>query len=110
MRFERTDSFRADHRRLTDDEKQLVRAAIVEFAAACDRFISDATPFPAHLRVKPVKGARGVFEMTWSFASPDGRATWEWIELEIEGPAGSRTIVPAVRWRRLGGHEVFRSP
>jgi hypothetical protein len=38
VRFERTDSFRADYRRLSAAEKLLVRAAIAEFASACDEF------------------------------------------------------------------------
>ena len=39
--------------------------------------------------------------MTWSFAGPDGRATFEWVV---------RGAVARVRWRRIGGHEVFREP
>jgi len=39
--------------------------------------------------------------MTWSKSRPDGRATWEWIEID-----GER----AVRWRRVGGHDVFADP
>ena len=39
--------------------------------------------------------------MTWSFASPDGRATFEFIIVEDE---------LRVRWRRVGDHEVFKNP
>jgi hypothetical protein len=39
--------------------------------------------------------------MTWSFSGPDGRATFEWTEIEAE---------PAIRWRRVGGHEIFDAP
>jgi hypothetical protein len=39
--------------------------------------------------------------MTWSWSEPDGRATWEWVEI-----SGER----AVRWRRVGAHEIFKSP
>jgi len=45
-----------------------------------------------------VERAPGIFEMTWSFSGPDGRATFEWVE--IDGQL-------AVRWRRIGGHEIF---
>jgi hypothetical protein len=51
--------------------------------------------------VKDVEGAPGVFEMTWSFAGPDGRATFEWTT--IEGALG-------LRWRRIGGHRILREP
>jgi hypothetical protein len=37
--------------------------------------------------------------MTWSWRDPDGRATWEWMTIEGD---------PAVRWRRVGTHEIFR--
>jgi hypothetical protein len=48
-----------------------------------------------------VEGAPGIFEMTWSVARPDGRATFEWTV--IEGVLG-------LRWRRIGGHRIFREP
>ena len=51
--------------------------------------------------MKPVEGAPGIFEMTWSFKGPDGRATFEWIQ--IDGTFG-------VRWRRIGDHSIFRRP
>jgi hypothetical protein len=38
----------------------------------------DPSSWPANLRVKQVVNAPGVFEMTWSFSGPNGRATWEW--------------------------------
>ena len=110
MRFERTDSFRADYRRLSAAEKLLVRAAIAEFASACDEFQQHGTAFPARLRVKAMRGAPGIFEMTWSFAGPDGRATWEWTEVEVVDDSGAVVRVPAVRWRRIGSHAIFRTP
>jgi hypothetical protein len=36
--------------------------------------------------------------MTWSFAGPDGRATFEWVVRDGEA---------RIRWRRIGGHAVF---
>jgi hypothetical protein len=56
--------------------------------------------FRAGLRVKAVHGAQGVFEMTWA---PDGRTTFEYGEEQIRGK-------PHVIWRRVGSHDVFRSP
>lgn len=57
--------------------------------------------WPASLRVKAVRGAPAVWEMTWSFSGPDGRATFDLIEVDGE---------PAIRWRRVGGHEIFERP
>jgi len=53
------------------------------------------------VEVKRVGGAPGVWEMTWSFSGPDGRATFDWIQ--IDGQLG-------LRWRRIGGQVIFRTP
>ena len=46
------------------------------------------------------------YEMTWNFSGPDGRATWEWVTvIDTDGRHW-----PAVRWRRLGAHRIFREP
>ena len=100
MRYLWTLAFEADLRRLPKrDQTRFRKVAIEEFSPACDAFRADPSlPFPARLRVKPVVGARGLFEMTWSFSGPDGRATFEWIDLDGE---------PAIRWRRIGGHRIL---
>jgi len=110
VRFVRSDSFKADYRRLSEEDKELVRSAVMEFSAACDRYVSDQTPFPSGLRVKAVKGAPGVFEMTWSFAGSDGRVTWDWADVQVMDDSGETSTVPAVRWRRIGDHRIFGKP
>ncbi|MQA74689.1 MAG: hypothetical protein GEU88_10180 [Solirubrobacterales bacterium] len=73
-----------------------------EFAPALERRAEDpGRAWPSRLRVKGVRGAPGVWEMTWSFADPDGRATWEWIKIDSE---------TAIRWRRIGTHAIFAEP
>ncbi|MDQ1414034.1 MAG: hypothetical protein QOE07_2622 [Acidimicrobiaceae bacterium] len=108
MRFERTEPFKADYQRLTEDEREKFRAAARSFNTACDQFVEtkDPSSWPRNLRVKSVVNAPGIFEMTWSFSGPDGRATWEWTTV-ID--ADERQW-PAVRWRRLGTHLIFREP
>lgn len=111
MRHLRTERFKNDYARLTADEKSIFRSAALAFSEACDAFrASPSTPFPASLRVKAIRGAKGVFEMTWSFSGPDGRATWEWVTVEVVADDGTVAVHPAVQWRRIGGHEVFRRP
>lgn len=103
MKFETTPAFDGDYRRLKR-EHQAAFGAIVreEFIPACDRLAADpGAAWPASLRVKPVRGARGILEMTWSFASPDGRATFELITVDGE---------LRCRWRRNGDHDVFKNP
>lgn len=104
MRYERTASFKADYRRL-DEER--FRDAVRAFNRACDEAVEsgDRPSWPASLRVKPVQGAPGVWELSWSFSGPDGRATWEWTTVEVGGQRH-----PAVRWRRIGGHRIFNDP
>jgi hypothetical protein len=105
MRFERTDAFKADYRHLTIEEQFMFRTAALEFSAACDRHVIDRGAFPKKFRVRDVEGARGVLEMTWSFAGPDGRATWEWTTTVVDD-----VTYPAVRWRRVGSHRIFSNP
>jgi len=101
-KYEVLESFRADHRRLSPTEKALFWKALPDFIAACDRYALDpSTGWPRSLRVKDVEGARGILEMTWNFAGPDGRATFEWVTIDGERGVG---------WRRLGGHAIFRDP
>jgi hypothetical protein len=102
VKFQVLDTFRADYRRLSANEQRLFRRVLPTFVDACDRFAADpSTAWPSSLRVRSVEGAAGIWEMTWSFAGPDGRATFEWIQ--IEGAL-------AVRWRRIGEHEIFGRP
>ena len=83
------------------------RTFIRVFSEAADLRMDDPSlSWPAKLRVRGIHGARGVYEMTWSFSGPDGRATWEWVSLTDE--AGERQV--AVRWRRIGDHAIFARP
>jgi hypothetical protein len=74
-----------------------------EFLIAVEQFVEDvrsATGFRNGLRVKGVKGAAGIFEMTWA---DDGRATFEYGEPVIAGE-------PHIIWRRVGTHTIFHRP
>lgn len=113
MRFETTDKFRNDVKRLRrkPEHWEMFQEAIRAFSKACDAYVErDEKSWPSDLRVKPLKGAPGIWEMTWNFASPDGRATFEWITIDATDKKGRTTQVPAVRWRRCGTHAIFRSP
>ena len=102
MKYQRTESFIGDYRRLSDAEKSAFRNALRTFVAAANATVAEpGTPWPAALRVRSVSGAKGIWETTWSFAGPDGRVTFEWVRIDGE---------PGVRWRRVGGHEIFKAP
>jgi len=103
MKYETTPTFDADFRRLKPQHRTAFREVLrTKFIAACDALATDpAAVWPKSLRVKAVQGAPGVLEMTWSFARPDGRATFELVTVDEE---------LRCRWRRVGGHEVFQVP
>lgn len=102
MKYVVLGAFKADYLRLSDAQRALFKLALPTFVAACDRFAANpATPWPGSLRVKAIVGAPGISEMTWSFSGPDGRATFEWVQLDGAS---------AIRWRRIGTHRIFRAP
>ena len=103
MKFQVARSFEGDWRRLSEAERDRFRRVVREdFHPACERRrVDPAAPWPRRLRVRSVEGAPGIWEMTWSFSGPDGRATFESIEFDGE---------PAIRWRRIGGHAIFGEP
>lgn len=103
MKYETTPAFDADFRRLKAEHRAAFREVLkTKFIPACDALAADpAAVWPKSLRVKSVQGAAGVLEMTWSYASPDGRATFELVTVDDE---------VRCRWRRVGGHDVFKDP
>ena len=99
MKYETTSAFDRDFKHLAKHHRDKFKELVPEFNAAAERAAEgEDKPWPKSMRVKPVQGTKGVWEMTWSMNDPDGRATWEWIE--IEGQA-------AIRWRRVGDHDVL---
>ena len=102
MKYVVLDSFKADYKRLSPGERAQFKKALPDFVAACDRYaLEPSVAWPASLRVKDVERAPGIWEMTWSFSGPDGRATFEWVQFDDQ---------LAVRWRRIGGHEILKNP
>lgn len=88
--------FRRDFARLSPSRQAAFLAAISQFV---DDLRSGAG-FRKGLRVKGIKGAAGVYEMTWA---PDGRATFEHGDEVVDGE-------PHIVWRRVGTHDVFARP
>ena len=99
MKFQTTRAFDRDFKRLPPKHQQKFRELITSFNAAAERAAAgEDDPWPKGMRIKPIKSARGVWELTWSMSDPDGRATWEWASADGE---------PAIRWRRIGDHRVL---
>ena len=88
--------FGKDFDGLTHEQRALFLLAVAQFVEDLER----RHGFCRGLRVKSVKGASGIFELTWA---NDGRATFEYGE----------PIVPNefhVVWRCVGTHAVFDTP
>jgi hypothetical protein len=85
------------------DFARLTHAQQAAFLVAVEQFVEDLRTggqFRNGLRVKGIKGAAGVFEMTWA---DDGRATFQYGQSLREGE-------PHVIWRRVGTHDIFMRP
>jgi hypothetical protein len=103
VKFESTRRFDNDFKALSKEHQTSFRDLMPDFNDACDAYAIAQGGFvwPMRLRVNKLTSAKGIWEMTWSFASPDGRATFEFVNTS----EGVR-----LRWRRIGNHDVFREP
>lgn len=104
MKYETAQSFKADYRKLNQAERALFKDAIKKINASHAKQRAQGAAgrpqWPKDLRIKPVTDAPGIFEMTWSFAGPDGRATFEYFD------AGGDDV--GIRWRRIGDHRILK--
>ena len=107
MRFLLLESFRRDLKRLKPEHEAAFRAVVLTtFEPACNAWVAATEAgqpytWPASPRVSRLVGTARIRELTWNFASPDGRATFEF----AHDDDGWLCV-----WRRVGGHEVFSSP
>lgn len=98
--FETTARFDKDHALLDPFDKERFKRVVLEEFVPDLALVAEGGRFRAGLRVKGVRGASPILEMTWA---PDGRATFIFgEELKIGEPH--------VIWRRVGTHDVFRNP
>jgi hypothetical protein len=91
--YERALRFIRDYQNLSIDQKPAFREAVKKFIEDLEA----GQGFREGLRVKGVKGAPGVYEMTWA---DDGRATFSYGDSIHEGQ-------PHIVWRRVGTHDVL---
>ncbi|MFF3558304.1 hypothetical protein ACFYXL_33375 [Streptomyces tsukubensis] len=98
--YETLPRFTTDLHHLTSEQRQRFRQAVTTFVDD----LRTGGPFRPGLRVKRVRSAPGVYELSWSMgAGPAGRATW----------AYGTPIVPGeqhIIWRRIGGHAILTGP
>lgn len=107
MKFEATASFQRDVKKLKSERKATFKQVVREkFGPACDAWAQATAKrkhfvWPKNLRVDEITGAPGIMELTWSFASPDGRATFNLLKRDNEW---------ICIWRRIGDHDVSKTP
>ena len=91
--FERLRQFDRDFAALSDDQRRAFRAAVLKFVEDLAR----GQGFRKGLRVKGIRGAAGVFELTWA---ADGRATFSYGDSRRGGE-------PHIVWHRVGTHDIL---
>ncbi|MFD4577647.1 hypothetical protein ACFWNK_35275 [Streptomyces sp. NPDC058417] len=98
--YEALPRFITDHHRLTPEQQRAFRQAVTAFIDD----LRAGRPFRASLRIKGVRRAPGIYELTWSMGTgPAGRATWEY---GPEHRPGEQHII----WRRIGTHSILTGP
>lgn len=103
MKYRTAAAFDRDFARLPVQHQQMFRTAVRDHllpAIDAGSFTGDP-PWPTRLRIHQLHGT-DVYSLTWSFASPDGRATFHL----TTDDAGDRVLV----WRRTGTHRIYDRP
>lgn len=103
MKYRMLDSFRRDFARLPLLHRQLFLTTLREHFLPAIRAgsVTGIPPWPTRLRVHRLSKS-DVYTITWSFSSPDGRATFH-LDKNQDGE-------PLVVWRRIGDHGIYRTP
>jgi len=104
MRYLRLPTFMNDWQRLPAHERELVKGWLTDvFLPAVAGYEADPAGFvwPAGLRFERLQQTDGICAVTWSFAGPDGRATFEFRVID-----GESYLV----WRRIGHHGIYKRP
>ncbi|MEU2565169.1 hypothetical protein ABZ626_38480 [Streptomyces longispororuber] len=88
--------------RFTTDLERLTPEQHHRFRQTVAAFVEDLRTgrLRAGLRVKGVRSAPGVFELTWD---GNGRATWQYGPEIVQG-------VQHIIWRRIGTHDILTRP
>ena len=94
MQYRRSRSFRKDYESLPEDIKEVVREKFKLFQE------HPTPPYHPSLRIKPMKGWRGLFE---------GHVSLGYVftfHSDVDPTSGERIIV----FRRIGRHDIYKNP
>jgi len=104
VRYTRLPAFLADWQALMPDERRLIKQWLTDdLLPAFAAYEADPKGYvwPAKLRFERIRHGGGICAVTWSFAGPDGRATFEF---------GTDEGQPCIIWRRIGHHDIYTNP
>lgn len=103
MKFKTLPKFDSDYAKLSLEERAKFKAALKVFISACNEFEKSPAGYrwPASLRFEQITATKRIHAITWSFAGPDGRATFH-----FESVDGEQFTV----WRRVGRHAIYKNP
>jgi len=103
VKYERTTSFLRDISKIPPEHFAMFQEAVRKWLlpALDDGAHTGRVPWPPRLRVHRLSGS-AVYSLTWNFAFPDGRATFEFGHTE--------TGEPVLIWRRIGDHSIYDRP
>lgn len=103
MKYATLTSFDRDYSRLPREHQVIFGEALRDhfIPAIAEGSFTGVPPWPPRLRVHRLKGT-AIYSITWSFAGPDGRATFH---LESDKAGG-----PVLVWRRIGSHAIYDKP
>ncbi|GAA0368239.1 hypothetical protein GCM10009530_17770 [Microbispora corallina] len=101
MRYRRTAQFDVDFRRLPAEHRKLFQQVVFEhFIPALERGAHlGKAPWPRRLRIHKIDD---VYSLTWSFASPDGRALFTFT---VEDDGSGELLIT---WLAVGYHNIYR--
>ncbi len=100
MKFDLSARFESDFAALPAAHRRMFRECMRAFSAGCDAWVANGLlphPWPANQRIHRLSNSM-IWSMTWHYGRPDGRVTFEFATVDDE---------VLVRWRRIGGHEIY---
>lgn len=103
MKYRTAAAFERDFARLAAAHQQMFLATVRDHflpAIASGAFTGNP-PWPTRLRIHRLHGTP-IYTLTWSFRSPDGRATFH-LDRDDAGE-------PVLVWRRIGPHRIYDRP
>lgn len=103
MKYRTAAAFDRDIARLPAEHQQLFSAMVRDYflpAIEAGSF-TGKPPWSARLRIHRLHGT-DVYTLTWSFSSPDGRATFHLTTDDVGDPV--------LVWRRIGAHRIYHQP